>query len=138
MMVTVGLHRQETIGLGLGEARAFFGMSSVIALCLSLLVISGFLLWHLKRSGYILANASYLIELIYWLGARRFYLGIHPYGPPFPAIGGEVSSVAGVEGIANLGLFPQLFVVYPILCLLLLNFAGICIARRSSNAINAL
>jgi hypothetical protein len=112
-IVWVFRHEEKVFGENVLAVRAFYSMSAVNVLFLLLLIASAVPLWRLRRSGLILANSVYVLELLYW------YLLIE--GTEMSKFRNLANAIAAASGAANVGLVPQRFDLYPLVCLVLLN-----------------
>ncbi len=112
-IVWVFRHEEKVFGENVLAVRAFYAMSAVNVLFLLVLIASAVPLWRLQSSGLILANSVYVLELLYWnrLVEATEMLKYHNLA----------DAISAASGVANVGLFPQGFDVYPLVCLVLLN-----------------
>ena len=83
--------------------------------------LSGFFLWRTDRRALLLCNWLFGSELVYWVGGSLLDVMLvtskNEWAHRF------VMSTAAASGIGNMGLAPQVLILYPVWALILLNFA---------------
>jgi|HubBroStandDraft_6_1064221.scaffolds.fasta_scaffold739387_1 hypothetical protein len=83
--------------------------------------LSSFFLWRTDRRALLLCNWLFGTELVYWVGGSM--LDVMLVTSKYEWAHRFVMSTATASGIGNMGIAPQVLVLYPVWALILLNIA---------------
>ena len=97
---------------------AYYSMQFLNLLFLAAIAIGSIWLWRFQPRGLLICNIAFVSELGYWLAIE--YLQPPPLiwsaHTPAPDL-----AFAQARALANMGLAPQIYTLYPIIALILLN-----------------
>ena len=94
---------------------AFWTMTTVNLVLLTLLIFGGIRLLQLRTLGVVVCNAVFAAEIAYFI-----VVAILCFPANHPAFS---TSIAAATGVGSMGLSPQLLCGYPLLALIFLNLA---------------
>jgi hypothetical protein len=103
------------------ETYAFWVIVCIGFVFASLTLLSGFFLWRTGRPALRLCNWLFGSELVYWFGSSMLDVMLLTSKSEWAHRLGM--SIGAVGGVGNVGLGPQVFSLYPVWVLLLLNLA---------------
>jgi hypothetical protein len=91
---------------------AFWAMTTVNLVILTLLIFGGIKLLQLRTLGVLVCNAVFAVEITYFMTLGILWRAV----PPSVSM-----SIAAATGVGSMGLSPQLICGYPLVALIFLN-----------------